>query len=385
MGTLEAWKNMREVCVLGVGMHKFGRWPDRSAADMVREAILAAFEDAGCEFRDIEVGFSGCVQQVTGTGQRVFGEVGQTGILIDNVEKACASSSTAIRIATWVVGAGLYDVALCTGVEKMQRGLVGAPRSEASAGLAQLMGLGIMPGEYALRARRHMSEYGSTREMFAQVAVKSHRNGALNPYAQYQTPLTLEEVLNARMIADPLTLYQCSPSTDGAAAAVVCAREVAHRFRGKPVTIAGWASGTPAYEAVGVGGDVAEGFIAKVGKEAYERASIAPEDVDVAQVHDAFSAGEVFAVEELGFCALGEGGQFIWDGRADIGGEKPVNTDGGLESRGHPMGATGIAQAIEIVHQLRGEAGPRQIPGDPKAGIQHNVGIGGCNILIYKR
>lgn len=385
MGTLEAWKNMREVCVLGVGLHKFGRWPDLSVGDMVREAVLAAFQDAGCEFKDIEVGFSGRVQQVTGTGQSVFGELGQTGILIDNVEKACASASTAIRIATWVVGAGLYDVALCTGVEKMQRGLLGAPRSEASAGLAQLMGLGIMPGEYALRARRHMSEYGSTREMFAQVAVKSHRNGALNPYAQYQTPVTLEEVLNARMIADPLTLYQCSPSTDGAAAVVICAREVAERFRGRPITIAGWGSGTPAYSPVGVGGDVAEGFIEKVSKEAYERASVGPEDIDVAQVHDAFSAGEVFAVEELGFCALGEGGQFIWDGKADIGGEKPVNTDGGLESRGHPMGATGIAQAIEIVHQLRGEAGPRQVPGDPKVGIQHNVGVGGCNILIYKR
>ncbi len=385
MGTLEAWKNMREVCVLGVGMHKFGRWPDRSVEDMVREAVLAAFQDAGCEFKDIEVGFSGRVQQVTGTGQSVFGELGQTGILIDNVEKACASASTAIRMATWVVGAGLYDVALCTGVEKMQRGLLGVPRSEASAGLGQLMGLVIMPGEYALRARRHMSEYGSTREMFAQVAVKSHRNGALNPYAQYQTPVTLEEVLNARMIADPLTLYQCSPSTDGAAAAVICAREVAERFRGKPITIAGWGSGTPAYSPVGVGGDVAEGFIEKVSKGADERASVGPEDIDVAQVHDAFSAGEVFAVEELGFCALGEGGQFIWDGKADIGGQKPVNTDGGLESRGHPMGATGIAQAIEIVHQLRGEAGPRQVPGDPKVGIQHNVGIGGCNVLIYKR
>lgn len=385
MSTLEAWRSMREVCIVGVGMHKFGRWPEKGVGDMVREAILAALEDAGAEFRDIEVGFSGRVQEVTGTGQRVFGEVGQTGILIDNVEKACASSSTAVRIATWVVGAGLYDVALCTGVEKMQRGLLGAPPSERQASYSQLMGMGIMPGEYALRARRHMSEYGSTREMFAQVAVKSHKNGALNPYAQYQTPLTLEEVLNARMIADPLTLYQCSPTTDGATAAIICAREVAHRFRGRPITIAGWASGTPAYSPVGVGGDVAEGFIARLSREAYERAGIGPEDVDVCQAHDAFSAGEVFAVEELGFCPVGEGARFIWEGKADIGGEKPVNTDGGLESRGHPMGATGIAQIIEIVRQLRDEAGPRQVPGEPKVGLTHNVGVGGCNILIFKR
>ncbi|MEE8353988.1 MAG: thiolase family protein [Dehalococcoidales bacterium] len=385
MGTKEAWNNLRDVCVVGVGMHKFGRWPDKGVGDLVREAILAALEDAGAEFKDIEVGFSGRVQNVTGTGQAVFGEVGQPGILIDNVEKACASSSTAIRIASWAVAAGLYDVALCTGVEKMQRGLLGAPASEASASYAQLMGLGIMPGEYALRAQRHMAEYGSTREQFAQVAVKSHKNGALNPYAQYQTPVTLEEVLNARMIAEPLTLYQCSPSTDGATAVVICARDVAHRFRGKPIKLAGWGSGTPAYSPVGVGGDVAEGFVARVGKEAYNLAGLGPEDVDVCQVHDAFSAGEVFAVEELGFCADGEGAQFIWEGRADINGEKPVNTDGGLESRGHPMGATGIAQVIEIVHQLRGEAGPRQVPGDPKVGVTHNVGVGGCNILVFTK
>ncbi len=385
MSTLEAWKKMREVCIVGVGLHKFGRWPEKSVGALGREAILAALEDAGADFKDIEAGFSGRVQDVTGTGQYVFGEVGQTGILIDNVEKACASASTAIRMATWVVGAGLYDVVLCTGVEKMQRGLLGAVRDESQASYGQLMGMGIMPGVYAMRARRHMSQYGSTREMFAQVSVKSHQNATMNPYAQYQTALTLEEVLNARMIADPITLYQCSPTTDGAAAVVVCAREVAHRFRGKPITIAGWASGTPEYSPVGVGGDVAEGFIARLAGEAYERASVGPGDIRVCQVHDAFSPGEVFAVEELGFCAAGEGGEFIWQGKADINGEHPVNTDGGLESRGHPMGATGIAQVIEIVHQLRGEAGPRQVPGEPKVGLAHNVGVGGCNLRIFTR
>jgi len=210
-------------------------------------------------------------------------------------------------------------------------------------------------------------------------------NVGLNPYAQYQTPLTLEEVLNARMIADPITLYQCSPTTDGAAAVVVCAKEVAHRFRGKPITITGWASGTPEYTPEGVGGDVAEGFIARLAGEAYERASLGPEDIAVCQVHDAFSPGEVFAAEELGFCPNGKGGEYIWEGKADISGEHPINTDGGLESRGHPMGATGIAQITEIVHQLRGEAGPRQVPGNPKVGLTHNVGVGGCNVLIFTR
>lgn len=385
MGTLEAWKKMREVCIVGVGLHKFGRWPDKDVSDMGREAIQAALEDAGASFKDIEAGFCGRVRDVTGTGQEVFGEIGQPGILIDNVEKACASSSTAVRMATWVVGAGLYDVVLCVGVEKMERGLLGAVTDESQASYTQLMGMNIMPGVYAMRAVRHMKQYGSTPEMFAQVSVKSHKNATMNPYAQYQKALTLEEVLNARMIAYPLTLYQCSPTTDGASAAVICAKAVAHRFRGKSITIAGWASGTPEYSPVGVGGDVAEGFIARVSREAYERAGIGPEDIGVCQVHDAFSAGEIFAIEELGFCSAGGGGRFVWEGKADIGGEKPVNTDGGLESRGHPMGATGIAQIAEIVRQLRGEAGPRQIPGNPKVGLTHNVGVGGCNVFVFSR
>jgi len=387
MGTTEAWKKMREVCVLGVGLHKFGRFPEKDIGDLGREAILAAFEDAGCGSKDIEAGFGGRVFNGNATAIRLISEVFQTGILIDNVEKACATSSTAVRLATWAIGAGLYDVCLCVGVEKMERGLVGGvpPGMESRASYSQLMGLGIMPAEYALRARRHMYEYGSTREMFAQVAVKSHANGSLNPYAQYQTKVTLEEVLNARMISDPLTLYQCSPSTDGASAVVLCAKEVAHKYRGKPITIAGWASGTPAYTPTGVGGDVQEGFIAKLAKEAYERASVGPKDIKVAQVHDAFSAGEIFAIEDLSFANAGEGGKYVWEGKADINGTVAINTDGGLESRGHPQGATGIAMLVEIVRQLRGEAGLRQVPGNPKIGLQHNVGVGGCNIFIYKK
>lgn len=383
MGTLEAWKNMREVCVVGVGLHPFMKPGSGSVNDMGRTAILEALDDAGARFTDIQAGFCGRVNNITGTGQNVFGEVGQNGILIDNVEKACASASTALRIATWVIGAGLYDVVLCAGVESMRRGLLGAPPSESSASYAQLMGMFIMPGEYALRARRHMREYGSTPEMFAYVSVKNHINSSMNPSARYRKHFSLEETLGTRMIAEPITLYQCSNNSDGAAAVVVCAREVAHRFHGKPVTISGWASGTPVYSPEGVGGDVAEGFIEELGKEAYERAGIGPEDIKICQVHDAFTPGEVFAVEELNFCPKGEGARFIWEGNCDIGGKIPVNTDGGLLGRGHPIGATGLAQVAEIVRQLRGEAGQRQVPGNPRAGLTHNVGVGGCNIFIF--
>jgi acetyl-CoA acyltransferase len=381
------WKKMREVCIIGVGLHKFGRWPEKRVEDLCRDAIQNALDDAGVAFKDIEAGFSGRVRDVTGTGQSVFGEMGQQGILIDNVEKACASSSTAVRMATWVVGAALYDIVLCTGVEKMQRGLVtaGSVTDILKAPYSYQMGMYLMPAEYAMRARRHMAEYGSTPEMFAQVSVKSHKNATLNPNAQYQQEVSLEEVLGSRMIADPITLYMCSPSTDGASAAVICAREVAYRFKGKPITIAGWASGTPEYDPKSMGGDVAEGFVSRLAREAYDLADVSPKDIHIAQVHDAFAPGEVFAIEELGFCEKGGGAQFVWEGRADIDGDIPVNTDGGLESRGHPMGATGIAQMAEIVCQLRGEAGPRQVQNNPVVGVTHNVGIGGANVFVLKK
>jgi len=385
VGKLEAWKNSREVCIVGIGLHKFGRWPDKSAQDLTRVAIKAALEDAGAEFDQIEAGFSGCVQRVTGTGQRVFGQFRQKGILIDNVEKACASSSTAVRIATWAIAAGFYDVVLCTGVEKMQRGLVTGPVNPKLSNYAQIMGMYLMPAEYAMRARRHMADYGSTAEMFGQVSVKNHKNATMNPFAQYQQEISLDEVMNGRMIADPITLYMCSPTTDGASATVLCAREVADKFKGQPITIAGWASGTPEYSPKSVGGDVAEGFIARLAKEAYELAEIGPEEIKVVQCHDAFSPGEVFAIEELGLCPNGEGARYVWEGKADINGEVGVNTDGGLESRGHPMGATGIAQLYEIVQQLRGTAGPRQVPNEPRVGVAHNVGVGGANILVLKK
>jgi acetyl-CoA acetyltransferase len=270
------------------------------------------------------------------------------------------------------------------GFEKMQRGLLGAVTDPAQASYKQLMGMMIMPGIYALAANKYMHEYGARPEHFAQVSVKSHRNATMNPYAQYQKELTLEEVLNSRMIADPITLYMCSPTTDGASAAVVCAKEKAHKFGGKPITIAGYASGTPPYSPSG-GGDLAEGMVESIASQAFEMAGLGAEDIGVTQVHDAFVPGEIFTSEALGYCPRGEGAAFIWEGKADINGEKPINTDGGLVSRGHPLGATGLAQIAEIMWQLRGDAGPRQVAGNPKVGLCHNVGLGGCNITILKK
>jgi len=222
-------------------------------------------------------------------------------------------------------------------------------------------------------------------EQFAQVSVKNHRNGYLNPNAQYQEACTLEQVMGSRMIADPITLLQCSPTSDGAAAAVLCARKVAARYGGKPIKAAGWAAGSPHYTKGGIGGDLAEGMVERVSHRAYEMAGVGPEDIEVVQVHDAFTPGEIFTIEDLGLCPEGEGGRWTMEGRTEIGGHIPVNTDGGLLSRGHPIGATGLAQIAEIVGQLRGEAGPRQVPNSPKVGLCQNVGIGGCTITILTK
>lgn len=369
---------MREVVVLGVGLHRFGR-TEKSVEEMGREAILAALDDAGIGFKDIEVGFSGRRNDIRGTGLNVFSEVGRTGIPIHNIEKACASSSTGVGLAYALIGAGLYDTALCIGVEWLGRGLLTTP----NIGYEEKMGMVILPAEYAMAARRYMAEYGATMEQWAQLTVKARRYAAVNPYAHYQKEVTVEEVLNSPMIADPLTQFMCAPTSCGASAAILCSKEKARQYTGKPITISAWVSGTPRY----VRGEVVDEHDEmgrRLSKQVYEKAGIGPEDVSVLQVHDAFSPGEALALESIGICRTGEAVDFVCAGKADVGGEKPTNTDGGLVGRGHPNGATGIAQMVEIVRQLRGQCGSRQVQ-NPMVGLQHNQGYGGVNILMYKR
>jgi len=368
---------MREVVVLGVGLHPFGRW-DKTVEEMGREAILVALDDAGMDFKDIEVGFCGRRNDIRGTGLNVFSEAGRTGIPIHNVEKACASSSTAVGLAYYLIGAGLYDTALCVGVEKLGKGLLTTP----DIGYPEKMGMVVMPAEYALAARRYSLEYGATKEQWAQLTVKARKYGAMNPYAHYRKSVTVEEVLNSPMIADPITQFMCSPTSCGASAVVLSCKTRAKRYTRKPITICSWVSGTPKY-IPGQIVDETDEQGRRLSREAYKIAGIGPNDIDVMQVHDAFSPGEVFALEALGICEKGEGLQFICEGKVDIDGEKPTNTDGGLVGRGHPTGATGIAQLTELVRQLRGECGSRQVT-NAKTALQENDGYGGMNILIYK-
>jgi acetyl-CoA acetyltransferase len=367
------------VAIVGVGLHPFGRFPDKSVEELGREAALQALRDAGLSYKDVEAGFLGRVTPAgIGVGQRVFGELGLTGIPVTNVELACASSSRAVMHAADLILSGAVEVAMVIGVEKMGRGML-QPAGDRS--YQALLGLTILPGAYAMMARRHMHLHGTKPEHFAQVSVKSHRNAVHNPYAQYRTAVTLEEVMNSRMIAEPISLYQCCPTSDGASAVVLASERRARSLATKPVLLTAWAGGTPIFDPKEPG--LSEGPTSLLGRKVYEAAGIGPENVNVCQVHDAFSPGEIFTIEELGFVKPGEGGPFVWEGGTEITGRIPVNTDGGLLSRGHPMGATGGAMITEIVRQLRGQSGPRQVA-NAEVGLVQNAGIGGVNVLTFQ-
>ena len=386
---------MREVAVIGIGGIKFGKHQDKSLTDMGIEACLKAIRDAGVKPKEIEVAYAGNLAQWEWgqgllIGQLVLRELGITRIPITRVENGCATASCAFREAWYRVATGAADVALAFGVEQMtvvdsdkMLSIFTGPQFPERSGD---MGF-TAPGIFALMARRHMAEFGTTEEQLAMVAVKNRRFGAQNPEAQLTTPVTLEEVLNARMIVDPLTLPQCCPRGDGAAAVILASKEAARRYTGRPiyvgasVHVSGLYPDDRSYTAFDT--DI------RGAKEAYEMAGLGPEDVDLAEVHDCFSTAELIHYEDLGFCQKGEGGRFVEDGHAGLGGKVAVNTSGGLLSKGHVIGATGISQIIEVIRQLRGQAGPRQVEG-AKVGLQHNGGgfihtdTACCIINIFK-
>ncbi len=364
---------MRRVAVAGVGMTTFGKQPERSVEDLGREAVLAALHDAGLAPDRLEAAYCGNAVGGGSVGQRVLHGLGITGLPVVNIENACASGSTAFREGWLMVAASIYDVALVLGAEKLSDRFDGVITLDREAEPETELGL-TMPASYAMIAQRHIAEHGTTRAQLAQVSVKNHLHGCLNPRAQYQIELSLAEVLESRMIADPLTLYQCCANSDGAAAAVLVAEHLIGSMSHSPVWVlgSGLASGTSLRRAR----DMTRSEItARAAQEAYVQAGIGPDDVDMAEVHDAFTIGEIVACEALGFCPPGRGGHLAESGEAALGGRLPVNPSGGLLSKGHPVGATGVAQIAELVWQLRGEAGHRQVPG-ARIGLAHTLGGG---------
>jgi acetyl-CoA acetyltransferase len=374
---------MREVVVLGVGMHPFGRYLDKGLGDLAEVAVLAALRDANVPAKDIQVAYVGNSIGGLITGQEgiraqtILGSFGFGGIPMVNVENACCTASTAFRGVWLEIASGLYDVGLAVGVEKMfledRARTISALISVSDIRLSKL-GMQFV-GEAAMRCSRYMRKNGGTKEDLALVAVKNTYNASLNPYAYRNKAYTLEEILGSPLIANPLHLYMTSSIADGAAAAVLCTKEVAERYGGKPpVTIAACALRSGRYrEFDPLDSDEVPSTITLTAQDAYAQAGMEPKDIDVAEVHDAMSPIELISCEDLGFCKKGEGIPFLKEGRTKISGDMPINTSGGLCGRGHPIGATGIAQVAEIIWQLRGEAGKRQVA-NPKVGMCEDSG-----------
>jgi len=380
---------MTDVHVVGVGMTRFGKHPERDAADLGAEALLGAIGDAGIDARAIEAAYCGHVFQGMVTGQRILAQVGLAGLPLSNVENACSSGATALREASLAVRAGEHDVVVAIGTEHLTTRFRGALTPDPSDPEAAVGA--TMPAVYAMRARRYMEEFGMTRKQLALVAVKNKTNAAHNPLAHFRQEITVEDVLNSRPIADPLLLHDCSPVTDGAAAAIVMSdRALKKHGNGRAVRLAASTlrSGSVDVEPTSM---TFEPLTWATAQDAYERAGIGPGEIDFAEVHDCFSIAEVLRVEGLGLFPQGEYPAAVERGEADITGRLPINPSGGLLGKGHPLGGTGVAQVVELVRQLRGEAGSRQIEG-VKAGLAHcrggkAVGIEGaaCTVQVLIR
>ena len=378
---------MSDVYVLGVDMIKFGRFPDRTVPDLGAEAALLALDDAGLNIGNMEAFYCGNLGQANAmVGQRILQEIGQTGIPVVNCSNACATGATAFREAWTSIKAGLYDVVLAVGVEQMGTGLLGGSGSRSGIPKEGLLGSGTMPAVFAEAGMEHARQYGTTFEQFAKISVKNHHHSTMNPKARYQIETPLDEVMNAEMISYPNTKLMCSVNVDGAAAAVLVSEKKAKELgMQRAVRIkASVMTSDPYQERDLVMPDV-NSCTRKAASEAYEMAGLDSSDVDLVELHDCFATAEMLHYENLGLCGDGEAGRLIDEGEVELGGRIPVNVSGGLLSKGHPLGATGIANIYEVCTHLRGEAGDRQVK-DAKIGMTHVIGLGSaCGIHILEK
>ncbi|MBI5605699.1 MAG: thiolase family protein [Deltaproteobacteria bacterium] len=381
---------MREIAIVGIGIHKFGRFDGKPYAEIGREAARMALKDANMSWRDIEAGYVAEMYLPATSGARILAPLGRTGIPIADVEAACASGGVALRQGIIGIQSGQFDNVLVLGVEKMTRGFMD-PSMLYEKWQIQ-MGLSTNPSYWAMKARRHMEEYGTTDLHIAKVAYKNHKNSVLNPYAMYQKAFSIEEILNSPMVCDPIHLLEICAPNEGAAAVVLCPKEKARRYTSKPImlsscihTIAQYASDFRVPSESMSTKIVNPGPTAVAGKKAYAEAGVGPEDIDIAEVQDTDAFCEMEVYEELGFCKPGESGRLVDEGETEIGGRIPINVSGGLICKGEPVGASHLGQVFEVVLQLRGEAGARQVP-DCKVGLAHVIGAGGnCAVTIMKK
>ena len=390
-----------KVYVVGVGMTKFekpGRRENWDYPDMARESGTNALADAGIDFSEVEQGFVGYVYGESTSGQRALYELGLSGIPIVNVNNNCSTGSTALYMAAQAIRGGLADCTIALGFEKMKPGSLEAtwgdptnPMDKQVLALAEIAEFAFPPAPWMFGAagREHMKQYGSTAEHFAKIGHKNHKHSVNNPFAQFQDEYTLEDILAARMIYDPLTKLQCSPTSDGSAAAILASEAFVdkHGLAGQATEIVGQAMTTDFQDTFD---GTAKGIIGHhmneaAAREVYQQSGLGPEDFQVIELHDCFSANELLLYEALGLCGAGEAPKLIDDGDTTYGGRWVVNPSGGLISKGHPLGATGLAQCAELNWQLRGEADKRQVS-DVTAALQHNIGLGGAAVVTaYQR
>jgi len=391
----------RKVYVIGVGMTKFEK-PGSKAwdyPDMAKEAGSKALADAGIPYDLVEQAAVGYVYGESTCGQRAVYQLGLTGIPVYNVNNNCSTGSTALFLGKQLVEGGIADCVLALGFEKMEKGSLGAkytdrinPMDRHVDAMVKLRGFEaspVAPQIFGNAGREHMERYGTKPEQFAKIGLKNHRHSVNNPYSQFQDEYTLEEILAAPMVHAPLTKLQCCPTSDGSAAAVLASEEFVrrHSLEGKAVEILGQAMVTDTRETF-----ESKSSIALIGSEmsrlaaqrVYEETGLGPEDVDVIELHDCFSTNELITYEALGLCPEGQGGKLIDEGAVTYGGKWVVNPSGGLISKGHPLGATGLAQCSELCWQLRGEAGARQVAG-AKVALQHNIGLGGAAVVTMSK
>ena len=379
---------MTDAYVVGVDMIKFGRFPEKTVPQLGAQAALLALDDCGLTLRDMQALYCGNLGQASGmVGQRILQEIGQTGIPVVNVSNACATGATAFREAWTAVKAELHDLVLAVGVEQMGKGLLGGGGGGAGISKEGLLGSGTMPSVFAEAGMEHTRKHGTTFEQFAKVSVKNHHHSTMNPKAMYQIETPLETVMNAEMISYPNTKLMCSVNVDGSAAAVIAsekkARELGLMDRAVKVR-ASVLTSDPWQERDLVMPDV-NTCTRQAAAAAYEMAALGPDDVDLVELHDCFATAEILHYENLGLCKDGDAGRLVDDGEVELGGRVPVNVSGGLLSKGHPLGATGIANIYEVSTHLRGEAGKRQVDG-ARIGLTHVIGLGSaCGIHILEK
>ena len=399
---------MNDVYLIGLGMIRFNKYPDRTVRDMASEATDLALQDAGIEKTALQAAYFSNTfwgmfsNQHSIRGQVILRGMGIEAIPVTNVENACAGASTALHLAYTSVKAGMSDVVLALGSEKITHpdkmmsltayaSCMDVENFESHLNMMMELNKTFQietPGEqsapgsdrsifmdaYAMGAKWHMSRYGSTQQQLAVISAKNHWHGSLNPMSQYQSNMSVEEVLADKPVAYPLTRAMCAPVGDGAAAAIVCSESYLKRLiRARPIKIRASVLGTGTDRDLD-GEDIGE----RLARQAYQMAGVGPDDIDLAELHDATAYGELHQTEAMGFCPMGEGGPFAESGATRLGGKKPINTSGGLECRGHPIGASGLAQIYEIAQQLRGEAGKRQVE-QARIGLAEN---GGGNIGV---